>query len=741
MSKIEPQGARPEGSTAPTKSPTLVPGFVTAKIRPAHLERLAIVYIRQSTPQQVFGNPESTARQYALVDYAQLLGWPGERILVIDEDQGQSGRSAEARAGFQRLLTEVTLDHVGIVLGLEMSRLARSSKDWHHLLELCAIFGTLLADQDGVYDATDANDRMVLGLKGTMSELELHTLRNRLEKGRLHKAQRGELFAEVPIGYVKTSSGEVVLDPNEQVRAVVALIFAKFEELGSGMAVFRYLLQHEIRVGIRVHEGANRGEVEWRRPCSGTIYGMLRHPIYSGTYVHGRSQIDPKRQRAGGRGKGRVTLPMEQWKVKVPDRLPAYITWEQYLKNRDRLRKNRARWDTPGPARRGAALLSGLVYCGRCGTRLDVHYHSNGARYGCTRYRRQGVASQCHGLNASVLDTLVAQQVLNALEPAALELSLQAAADVQQERARLVQHWEQQIEQARYESRKAERHYRAVDPDNRLVARTLEQQWEQALRHQRHLEEEFDRFREQTPTQMTEQDRDRIRELATDIPALWAATETESADRKDILRCLVDRVDVLVADKSESVAVTIHWAGGCRTEHQLVRPVQRYQQLQDYARLTQRLRELRAAKLKAPEIAAQLNQEGFRSPKGQVPFRGSTVLRLVMKLGLCGPRKEQVQLQSGEWWLEDLAGELGMHPMSLNRWIDRGWVEARRLSGRGFWILWADRSELQRLRRLRAHVLALAPQPAPVNLTTPRPRTPPETNEKSTVPHNEGPRN
>src|SRR5271154_2988740 len=204
---------------------TLVPGFVTAKIRPAHQERLAIVYIRQSTPQQVFGNQESTARQYGLVDYAQTLGWPDERILVIDEDQGQSGRSAESRSGFQRLLTEVTLDHVGIVLGLEMRRLARSSKDWHHLLELCAIFGTLLADQDGVYDAADANDRMVLGLKGTMSELELHTLHNRLEKGRLHKAQRGELFSEVPIGYVKAPSSKVVLDPDEQVRAVVALIF------------------------------------------------------------------------------------------------------------------------------------------------------------------------------------------------------------------------------------------------------------------------------------------------------------------------------------------------------------------------------------------------------------------------------------------------------------------------------------------------------------------------------------
>lgn len=724
MSRNEPRGDRRAAQAAPTTSPVgqpkpLVAGFVTAKIRPAHQDRLAIVYIRQSTPQQVFGNPESTARQYGLVDYAQALGWPDERILVIDEDQGQSGRSAEFRSGFQRLLTEVTLDHVGIVLGLEMSRLARSSKDWHHLLELCAIFGTLLADQDGVYDAADANDRMVLGLKGTMSELELHTLRNRLEKGRLHKAQRGELFAAVPIGYVKTPSGEVIFDPDEQVRAVVLLIFAKFEELGSGMAVFRYLLQHDIRVGIRVHEGAKRGQLEWRRPCSGTVYGILRHPIYAGTYVHGRSHIDAKLQRAGGPGKGRVTVPMEQWKVQLPDRLPAYITWEQYLTNRERMRQNRSGWDTPGPARSGSALLAGLVHCGRCGTRLHVQYHANYARYGCTRYRRQGVTPQCHGLNTTVLDTWVVQQVLATLEPASLELSLQAGSDVQQERARLAQHWEHQLERARYESQKAERHYRAVDPENRLVARTLEQQWEQALREQRQLEEEFDRFQRQTPAQVTETEREKIRQLAADIPALWAATETTAADRKDILRCLIERVDVVVTENTESVSVTIHWAGGCCTEQQLVRPVQGYQQLQDYERLTQRLRELRAARHKAAEIAAQLNHEGFRPPKGQAPFRASTVLRLVMKLGLCGPRKQQVQLERGEWWLEDLAKKLGMHPMSMHRWIERGWVRARR-SPRDFWILWADRLELQRLRRLRAHVLEFAPKPAPADLTTPR---------------------
>lgn len=671
MSRTDPH-SDPHGVQTPPTAPTgtartPVPSFVTAKIRPAHGERLAIVYIRQSTPQQVLGNQESTARQYGLVDYAQVLGWPSERILVIDEDQGQSGRSADGRPGFQRLLTEVTLDHVGIVLGLEMSRLARSSKDWHHLLELCAIFGTLLADQDGVYDAADPNDRMVLGLKGTMSELELHTLRNRLEKGRLHKAQRGELFALVPTGYLKTPSGEVVLDPDEQVRSVVALILAKFEELGSGMAVFRYLLQHQIRVGVRIAEGPKRGELEWRRPCPGSVYRILRHPMYAGMYVHGRSHVDAKRRQAGGPGKGRVTLPMEHWKVTVPDRLPAYITWEQYLNNRERMRQNRSAWDTPGAPRSGSALLAGVLYCGRCGTRMHVSYHPTYARYTCRRHVRQGVAPSCHGLNAAMLDAWVSEHVLRALEPAALDLSLRAGANVQQERARLTQHWEQQRERARYAAEKAERHYRAVEPENRMVGRQLEQDWEQALRRQREIEEEYDRFCQHTPPQLSEREQDQIRQLAADIPALWAAAETTAADRKEILRCLVDRVDVVIEDNKESVAATIHWAGGSRTEEHLVRPVQRYQQLRDYERLVQRLRELREARQTAPRIADQLNREGFRPPKHREQFSAEIVLRLVCKLGLCGPRKEHVELEPGEWWLEDLARELGMHVTSLGR--------------------------------------------------------------------------
>jgi DNA invertase Pin-like site-specific DNA recombinase len=294
-------------------------GLSSSKIQSQHLEGLAIVYIRQSSPQQVLEHRESTLRQYGLVDYAIALGWLAERVLVIDDDQGHSGKYLEDRAGFQRILAEVGLDHVGIVLGLEMSRLARSDKDWHHLIEVCGIFGTLLADQDGVYDAADPNDRLLLGLKGTISSVELQTMKNRLEKGKLNKALRGELFLDVPVGYVKLPTGALALDPDEQVRAVVRLIFETFEELGSLSAVFRYLLRHGIRLGIRPHDGPNRGELEWRRPCLTTLYRILHHPFYAGTYAYGRCLADRKRQNARGGRRARKCVSIDEWKVRLQD--------------------------------------------------------------------------------------------------------------------------------------------------------------------------------------------------------------------------------------------------------------------------------------------------------------------------------------------------------------------------------------------------------------------------------------
>jgi DNA invertase Pin-like site-specific DNA recombinase len=606
-------------------------GRRTTAISDRHLSKWAIAYVRQSSNQQIFDHKESRERQYALADYAATLGWPRERILVIDEDQGRSGRTVEQRPGFQRLLAEVTLDHVGLVLGLELSRLSRSSKDWYHLLELCAVFGTLLADQDGIYDANDSNDRLVLGLKGTMSEVELTTMRNRLERGKLHKAERGELILSVPCGYLKLPHGEVILDPDEQVRATVQLTFDKFAELGSFGKVYRYFRRNKICVGARVHQGPRRGELAWRPITRALLHRMLHHPIYAGAYSYGRRRVDPKRTAANG-GKVRMQyVPMSGWKVLQRDRFPAYITWERYLANQQRLLANRSWPDAPGVPRVGAALLPGLLVCGACRRRMHAGYRTKAKPYyECTRRKLEG--STCCGLGAAALDDLVSEQVLCALKPAALELSLQAMRNVHQERERLHHHWEQRLERAVQEAQRAERQYHVVEPENRLVARSLEQRWEESLRTQCALQEEYDRFLQDQPRQLSEDERVQILALAGDIPTLWNSLQTPAADRKEIVRLLVERVVVHVRADSEHTGVDIEWRGGITTNHAIVRSVSRYESLSDYRQLLERIEQLRHDGLTIARVATQLNKEGYRTPRSRKGYTSTSVRKLLSRL-------------------------------------------------------------------------------------------------------------
>ena len=365
------------------------------KVGSWHRDRLAVVYVRQSTAQQVLDHQESTRLQYGLVDRAQALGWAADRVLVIDEDLGRSGTRADERAGFQRLVSEVSLDHVGLILGLEMSRLARSNRDWYQLLELCALFRTLIADLDGVYDPAQYNDRLLLGLKGTLSEAELHVLKQRMHEGRRNKARRGELRFALPIGYVWSPEGTIGFDPDEQVQAVVRLVFRKFAELGTLHGVLRYLADHQIQLGIRVREGPGKGELVWRRPNRMTLQTLLKHPLYAGAYAYGRRQENPRRRRTGQRRSGRVVMTREDWLAFVPDHAPAYISWEQYERNQAQLAANRARIESRGAVRSGRALLAGLVRCGRCGPRMIVRYESARAQpaYVCAaRQRLRGAA-------------------------------------------------------------------------------------------------------------------------------------------------------------------------------------------------------------------------------------------------------------------------------------------------------------------------------------------------------------
>ena len=376
------------------------------KIHGGHIDRLAVVYVRQSTMQQVERHRESTRLQYDLSDLATNLGWSRQRVLIIDEDLGQSATSTEGRVGFQRLVAEVGLDHVGIVLGVEMSRLARCCRDWYQLLEICALFGTLIGDMDGIYDPADYNDRLLLGLKGTMSEAELHILKRRMLEGKRGKARRGELGMPVPRGYFRRPSGEVIKDPDEQVQETVRLVFDLFKRHGTMNGVLRHLVHNGIKLPNRIRFGVNKGELEWSRPSRASLSNMLHNPIYAGAYVYGRRPTDPKRKRPGRHSTGRLVARFGQWEVLLKDRLPAYITWEQFEQNIRQLELNSVQGT--GPPRNGPSLLSGLIVCGRCGMRMSTAYSNNGAglRYVCSRRMVDYGEELCQSLAGKPLDEL-----------------------------------------------------------------------------------------------------------------------------------------------------------------------------------------------------------------------------------------------------------------------------------------------------------------------------------------------
>ena len=446
---------------------------VADKVQSRHCDRLAIVYVRQSTLQQVERHQESTRLQYGLVERALQFGWSRERVVVIDDDLGRSGAAAAMNPGFQRLVAEVGLGRVGLVLGVEMSRLARSCRDWHQLLEICAVFDTLLADTDGVYDPGFYNDRLLLGLKGTMSEAELHLLKGRMLAGRRAKAERGELLFNLPRGYVRTPAGAIASDPDEQVQATIRLVFDVFERRRTINGVLRYLVDHQVHLPHRVRSGAARGELEWHRPNRYTLSEMLRNPIYAGAYTYGRRAIDPRRQVPGRPGTGRVATGAPA--VLIKDRVPAYISWDSFERNQAQVAANRSQHE--GIARGGPALLAGLLVCGRCGQRMVTQYPNRGRflRYSCSRLAVNYGAAACQSLSGRALDALVAGLMLEALQPAALEVTLQLLEDLELERAALHRQWQQRLERARYEVERARRQYDAVEPENRLVARTLEQ--------------------------------------------------------------------------------------------------------------------------------------------------------------------------------------------------------------------------------------------------------------------------
>jgi DNA invertase Pin-like site-specific DNA recombinase len=696
---------------------------------------MAIVYVRQSTQHQVLEHRESTARQYALADRAVVLGWPATAVEVIDEDQGRSGSSAEGRSGFQRLLAAVSSDRVGVILGLEMSRLARSCKDWHALLELCAIYRTLLADADGLYDPSQYNDRLLLGLKGTMSEAELHILKSRLQQGMWNKAERGEVLNHPPIGYVRTPAGDFVIDPDEQVQSVVRMVFDQFARRGSVNGLLRWLARHDVKLPVRPHFGTNRGELEWRRANRVTLLGMLRHPIYAGAYRWGHRELDPRKKVPGRPTTGRTFKAHDECRVLIHDRFPAYVTWDEFENNQQRLAENSALGKLLSAPRHGPSVLAGLVVCGRCSHRMLVGYNNTGGasttktlRYSCLRDAIDYGEEKCQSLSGAALESLVVERLLQVVSPASLELSLAATEDVERERRQLDDHWQQRLARSCYEVEQARRQYAAVDPDHRLVARELERRWDEALRADDRLQADYARFQQDCPTQLSQQEREQIRTLAEDLPALWRADSTTPEDRQRIARLLLEQVVVTVEGNTDRVDVELRWAGGFVSRHTLSRPVQTYEQLSNYDELKTRIDTLRGEHKTLTDVAATLNAEGFHPPKRSRQFTPAILSRFLRERGVRSeplPRSvtDNGHLAADEWWLADLAAKLAMPIATLHRWQRVGWVASRKVTeAGGRWAIYADADELTRLRRLRDAPRGW-PQPYPTELITPKPQS------------------
>jgi DNA invertase Pin-like site-specific DNA recombinase len=581
------------------------------KILPAHLARQAYVYVRQSTLRQVLHNGESTERQYALAQRACHLGWSLAQVITIDEDQGQSGVSAHNRTGFQQLISAIGLDQVGIVLVLEVSRLARSCSDWYRVLELAALSGTLIADEEGVYDPRDHNDRLLLGLKGTLSEAELYAIKARLQGGRLNKARKGELAQMLPVGLVRTREGSVHLDPHMDVQATLRVVFEQFDHLGTANAVLRYFRDHELQLPRLITIGEDLGQIVWRRASYAAIHLILTNPAYAGAFAFGRRK---PAARIPGEGAARSRLPGDEWQVLIPGVYPAYITWEQYLANRARLQQNQGQFaNRPGVPRQGEALLQGIVFCARCGRRLLVRYGETPI-YICDHLKKRYGTPRCQTFTVPHVDRAVVAAFLQVAEPARIEATLEAFDQLEQQRQARDRLWQHRVTRAEYEADRAQRQYSRVEPENRLVARELETQWNTALQALKEVKQAYRQAQAQSLAPLSPADRELVARLVEDLPGVWQAPTTTPADHKRMLRCLIQDVSLDSFSQPGQTRLQIRWHTGAVTTRTVPRPTAADAHRLD-ATVVALIREL-AHTHSDERVADLLNQRGLKTQQG-----------------------------------------------------------------------------------------------------------------------------
>jgi DNA invertase Pin-like site-specific DNA recombinase len=664
-----------------------------------HLNRTAYVYVRQSTLAQVHHHQESTERQYALREKALQLGWREPAIHVLDRDLGKSGAQITGREDFKTLVADVSMGQVGAVFALEVSRLARSNLDWHRLLELCALTGTLVIDEDGCYDPADFNDGLLLGLKGAMAHAELHLLRGRLLGGKLNKARKGELRFPLPVGLCYDEDNRIVLDQDEEVRGAVTLVFRLFRETGSAFAVVQRFVESGLRFPKRSYGGAWNGKLIWGRLTHGRVLSMLKNPAYAGMYVFGRYQYHRQIRPSGEIHQHMRRVPMADWRVRLEEHHEGYINWDEYLKNQEQLDKNRTNggeMTLSGPARDGLALLQGMLLCGHCGRALTVRYMGNGGIYPCylcNRLRCDGLAHRdCVNFRCDVLDQAVAQEVLKALEPAQLELALAALEELEARDRTIGRQWQMRLERAEYEAALAERRYLEVDPSQRLVAATLERRWNAALLHWEELKQQAVQFRQQQTRIATPEQRAKVLALATELPRLWYASTTQAKDRKQILRLLIKDIAVEKSTIPKQIVAHIRWQGNTCTDLIVQLPPNMADRIRYPSEVVDRVREM-ATHLHDADIAEHFRQEGRTSATGK-PY-STTIIRWIRfryripPAPLRGP---------GELTVGQVAKLFGISPGVVYYWIERGHLQARKINaGAPYWIALNEADE-QRLR-------------------------------------------
>jgi excisionase family DNA binding protein len=675
-----------------------------AKIGASHLSRAAYVYLRQSSPAQVEHNRESTQRQYALVTKASTLGWPAPRIVVVDEDLGLSGAGVVERSGFARLTAEVALGHVGIVLGLEVSRLARNNADWYRLIDLCGLTDTLIGDGDGIYHPALFNDRLLLGLKGTMSEAELHVLRARLNGGIRNKAARGELRRGLPVGFVwGERDGEVRFHPDEAVYSAIRTVFAQFAALGSVRRVWLWFRSEGLSFPLQTGYG---GSVRWVDPSYIAIYHVLTNPVYAGAYAYGKSRHEVTLDRSGARRKRVRKLPRSQWSVLIPNHHQGFIDWSTYESNRARISANthpRPHQSGGGAVREGTALLQGLAVCGHCGRKLRTHYTGRTASpgYHCVGSTiANGRGIYCLNIGAMQIDDAVAQAVLAALAPLGIEAALAAALRIEADHDGALAQWRLTVERASYEAQRAERRYRAIDPDNRLVARGLEAEWEKTLRDLETAKAELLRRQQQRPKTLNADERRRLLALGADLSEVWRAPTTSARDKKELLRALLEEVIIAVNKNAYRSHLTLRWRGGALAEIDLDLPRRRAAPVrtdEDTVTLVRRL----AVHYPDAVIAGILNRQQRTTAYGH-RFTANHVGNLRRHWNIARYEPPATPPEGEVLTIKQAAARLGVATSTIHRWLNDGIIAGEQLTPGAPW-------RIRLTDELRARVAEQAP--------------------------------